>query len=44
MSVVDHSGTVQLSVPLPQPPSAPLILEDINGDGINDIILTTKDA
>jgi hypothetical protein len=42
MTVLDLHGTIQQVIPLQSPIVAPVILQDINGDGVYDVLVTTK--
>lgn len=38
------SGRISSTVELPHPPHGPTIIADFNGDGVNDIVVLTKNA
>jgi hypothetical protein len=43
LTVLDLHGSTQQVIPLPEPIIAPLLLShDVNGDGLNDIIMITR--
>lgn len=44
LSVIDIHGTVQHVEHLPFHPSQPIVIADINGDNINDIIVPTNEG
>lgn len=44
MSVLDIHGTIQHVEKLPYHPSQPIVIADINGDHINDIIVPTNEG
>jgi hypothetical protein len=41
LTVLDNNGKIQFITSIPYPPDSPIFIEDINNDGINDIIISS---